>query len=687
MTYARLRVVAILSLLFLALPTACKFQSRSQTKQSTRKPSHPQFVLVPEEQMNKPAVLFEKAMKIAAMSSLNVRLEVPFISKYILAGLGIGAAYHYQLGKCGEDCFMRYDIYEFLGDFDGAKIIQGTDSFLFPFGVRRDTQIIFSRNFANASQAAMAKPVNIKSLPLTIEKALSMKTGDSVILPITTRAAIGLGRNFLGSLPQSAPGAFPVLEATGLLQGQLEFHVIRMEGNKVRLRVGAERFAETGTKAGARAKVPAQFLVVSGSLDFSADISGSARQGLRMNMDYELDLSPENTEVHRAYMHAISGRTLLKGAEDLGPQSWDIGTSHFNDLTLLDELARLPDNRVVRLSDDIVLFKGRQWKTLLSAPSFKFGFEREWTKNRLKIVDGADNETAWRLALHRKEISYKLAAEQKNHHMVNGFLVKGDENESDKAPGGLFFIWQKYAIRGKDVEIKKVVNLVKPLLGKGAQKLPIAELLAKPTDAFNAAELWVLFPDELMSLLLDKNVGTQKQLWNALGAFVKNMSLSTDDRMAIGVPYFSTFLNMNLASPKSAEIEESQERSEACAAAQREFGGYLCRYFEEHFLIPLLVAQKEKTVQARLAFLEKQFSTRMLNNEVGSLGLVRYLSEFFSLLGKEASSQIFAKVRYLQVAPRVGKERWLDRDETDMLSTGDSPFEDVLDAVSFALPL
>lgn len=188
------------------------------------------------------------------------------LSQSLYGVLNLGARYAKENRKT-EGGVLRHDAFainadiariELQPDLGSKNVFHRTLSL--PFELKKGTEVHVARFFANDKEADAAPRIDFARLPLDAERALLMKPGEYVGVPAKTAVFLNVNAAFLQKNASKVAALKPFLEnaLTGTLsaipeghlvgQGLFHFHVLRLEGNKVRVKVSSHREVQAGAK-------------------------------------------------------------------------------------------------------------------------------------------------------------------------------------------------------------------------------------------------------------------------------------------------------------------------------------------------------------------------------------------------------------------------------------------------------
>lgn len=283
--------------------------------------------------------------------------------------------------------YTRVDRYSLETDISPGSWFDGWSGPI-GFGVGAKSEILFARQFnsqAEALNVVQNPPYNLVNLPITADAAMKhLKVGDFVSLT---------GKLNLVLSAEAFSYATSVINVQGsayvMLMGQFNIHFYKLDHNRVRLKIIANR--EGGYGAGVNSSEFSGFKAL-GISSAEKMIGGSLKRFINLNpisinwsknqsdlvmIDYVFDL--DHSDAVDAYNHFMSAKMRLKQLEILNPVNniKDLQSIVFSDLTQIEDIywqdKDLPQER--RRIDR--LFKGRSFTTT----------ERRRFKLGLRIVD------------------------------------------------------------------------------------------------------------------------------------------------------------------------------------------------------------------------------------------------------------------------------------------------------------
>ncbi len=334
----------------------------------------------------------------AALDQLSLDISTPTLSLDLLEGVTLGAQYRLQIDPSYRDRFYtRIDRYRLDTDIRPGDWLPGL-----PIGLAIDSgsEIVFAQQFASGAEAR--NPLNgylPDRLPLSAGRALQLKPGDYVRFDAHLNLLARIGQLFdspLGLLDAQ-------VSASGLLSGEFQVHVFRLGGERVRIKLVAERGRTAKVQSGVSPDIPpalfalderAQALIA--LEDFDRQVSAAlanANQSVFL-VDYTLDLA--EPRVREAYDRLFSGKLAI-GARALAK----VTSSHGNlkhaliaSIADFDQLQRSEDGvapSVVRNFKGAAAAHSRQLDFKLALRSYAVERQRIFREKLLSRVRTSDD--------------------------------------------------------------------------------------------------------------------------------------------------------------------------------------------------------------------------------------------------------------------------------------------------------
>ncbi|MEM1261012.1 MAG: hypothetical protein AAGH76_01315 [Pseudomonadota bacterium] len=277
----------------------------------------------------------------AALDNTDLLLTTPAIGIDLFEAINVGVQYAYEVGPSYRgDFFTRVDRYSVATTVNPGDLLGGLPVRV---ALSAGSEIVFAQQFASGSAARSIKATYTpERMPLTAERAVALKPGDYVRFDATLNLLATLDQLF--SLPSELVASKLGLKV--LASGGFQIHVFRLDGERVRIKLIAERSAETGAAVSASPNLPiallgidpaAATLVEFARFDRSIRLAISRSRSHVVLVDYTLDL--EEPTVRAAYDNLFhAARRLRLSTEDTDDDRTLIG-----DLAALDTLASATD--------------------------------------------------------------------------------------------------------------------------------------------------------------------------------------------------------------------------------------------------------------------------------------------------------------------------------------------------------
>lgn len=243
------------------------------------------------------------------IADLEVKFNLDFFDIDLFEGINLSSRYRYEVEPSYEaEYFSRIDKWRLRADVSVGDIIKNSSPL--HFNIRKDSEVVFVRQFKSKKDAMLAKPYSFDKLPVKAEVADKLEPGDFVSLPANMTVAFGATTNFG---PAKVPGSAGVYYVA---HGQFLVHIYKMKDNKVRLKVIAERGASRG--AGTKIEADVEFAGISivdraikrvFDLEF-LDAGTSKGTGHQLIIDYVFDMN--NEEARSAYDRILNSSFKFK---------------------------------------------------------------------------------------------------------------------------------------------------------------------------------------------------------------------------------------------------------------------------------------------------------------------------------------------------------------------------------------
>ncbi|MEM8981416.1 MAG: hypothetical protein AAGC71_00220 [Pseudomonadota bacterium] len=271
------------------------------------------------------------------LDNTDILLTTPSIGLDLFEAINVGVQYAYEVGRSyRDDYYTRVDRYSVATTVKPGDRIGGLPVRV---ALTAGSEIVFAQQFASGAAArAIKHTYTPERLPLTAERAIALKPGDYVRFNATLSLLATLDQLF--SLPTEVVASNIGLNV--LARGGFQVHVFRLDAERVRLKLIAERSGETGATFSASPNLPislagidtrAAALVEFARFDRSIRLALSRARNHVVLVDYTLDL--ETPDVRAAYDNLFhAARRLRLSTGDTNDTSTLVG-----DLAALDALA------------------------------------------------------------------------------------------------------------------------------------------------------------------------------------------------------------------------------------------------------------------------------------------------------------------------------------------------------------
>ncbi|MEI8025006.1 MAG: hypothetical protein WCI18_01540 [Pseudomonadota bacterium] len=164
-------------------------------------------------------------------------------------GVQLAQSYTQEITESQPESFLKKETIDFSSNITPFKLVSNQDVFVFPFSISANSAIFIGRNFSNQSSAASSGPFRLQDLPINVENAEKMSTGDYVAMPVKTSVLAGYNGQTLQQVFQKSGLVKNLISSSGFgsygaaLQGSLvgsgdfTFHILKVAPHKVRVRI------------------------------------------------------------------------------------------------------------------------------------------------------------------------------------------------------------------------------------------------------------------------------------------------------------------------------------------------------------------------------------------------------------------------------------------------------------------
>lgn len=349
----------------------------------------------------------------------GIQGDLRLLGTELFDGASLKTGYRYEVDPSYKfGLFTRLDRYYFNTTLDTNPEITEVpaDDFGVGLEVKHLLEVDFARQFKTSDEALLAKPYFIQNIPLDSRKAIeNLKAGDMVSMK--ARLNLVVGADFINTLVTSGQIAPINLVASAhyLIAGQFQIHVLRLEENKIRLKLVGIRQKE---------KEVGVDLKYAGTLDIFGVNYASRRitklldlnpVQLRFNdgvnnlfmVDYVLDL--KDSDVQAAYDDVLRRATQFESAQILNPRKsvhdlrdklvMDIAS--IEDLFTADRQARRESPRVERSFRGSVQMDYRGFDSKIGIRIIRLEENRQVSQNRILNVNQNDQTEHYLMDTYR----------------------------------------------------------------------------------------------------------------------------------------------------------------------------------------------------------------------------------------------------------------------------------------------
>ncbi|RYZ76477.1 MAG: hypothetical protein EOP05_04905 [Proteobacteria bacterium] len=226
--------------------------------------------------------------------------------------------------------------------------------------VEAGSEIVFIRNFPSRTDALKALPVfDIHKLPLSSTNALRLQPGEAVMMPVDL--------NLLFGGEASTPGSPVSIYGRGyyVMRGRYQIQVLRLDDERVRLRLVAIRKSGVEAEVGVKLKLDVFELsplnnIAEGILGRRVGSMGFGRGPESVVMaDYMFNLG--DTDARNAYDRLLAADLRLNHVKMANPLTGtdDLQKMMISDLSKVDELAQADSKKPSEQRRIVQFFKGQ----------------------------------------------------------------------------------------------------------------------------------------------------------------------------------------------------------------------------------------------------------------------------------------------------------------------------------------
>jgi hypothetical protein len=241
-----------------------------------------------------PEVSFDDLSRLGSIGAPEVVVDENY-SRSLREGL-VGSVSYLRTLAGADGAVVRRDLYKVKADQQPFAIKALGKDLSFPFTLQAGGTIEIGRVFPDRSAAQAAKPFSFAELPFSLENMKKLAPGTYVGLPIKGSIALEANGNFLAEaarfsrdlrrlLSASSIGSFShVSQGTLLAQGVFSLQLIRLDGDKVRVRIvhGDDLLASASHTVNFETKARLVF-IPSSKLQKIRDIKEQLEKGVKQN--------------------------------------------------------------------------------------------------------------------------------------------------------------------------------------------------------------------------------------------------------------------------------------------------------------------------------------------------------------------------------------------------------------------
>lgn len=351
-----------------------------------------------------PAQIARTIKKEVAKQSIGTNVNL--VNADIFEGISAALKYRIQSEPSYVDGFYtRLDRYTLSVDINPGDIIEELNTPI-GFGINKNAEIIFARQFKSQTESLTALPYTLKNIPLTAQTAIrELQVGDFVSLQTRLSFVVSLGASSpLG--PQ-----FSVSGSThAYISGDFYIHLFRMPNNHIRVKLIGIR----GKGGGAGAQVGVGSFKVLGfnyldkKISRWLDLTPLALNISKSNndvfmIDYVFDL--DNSQAAQSYDHLMLKKTRFKDLTLVSPldSTEDLKSKLLTDLSDIEEMSYADRNLPPESRRVDRVFKGSN-SSEGTGSSFRFGLNllklekgKAYAQNRVAQTDRNEEEKKYLL--------------------------------------------------------------------------------------------------------------------------------------------------------------------------------------------------------------------------------------------------------------------------------------------------
>ena len=164
-------------------------------------------------------------------------------------GIQLAQSYIQEITESKTDAVLKTETLEFTTNLNPFKWMNQKDLFVFPFSISRNSAILVGRNFSSQRSANSSGPFRLQDLPISVENAEKMTTGDYVAIPVKLNVLAGYSGQTLQGVFQksglvkslisgSVFGSYGAAMQGSLVgNGDFTIHILKVAPHKVRVRI------------------------------------------------------------------------------------------------------------------------------------------------------------------------------------------------------------------------------------------------------------------------------------------------------------------------------------------------------------------------------------------------------------------------------------------------------------------
>ena len=361
------------------------------------------------------------------LANLDINFSASLFDLDLAEGISLSSKYRYQVEPSYLDkYYTRVDRWRTTFGINIGDMAPNIIKAPFHFGISKEADIFFVRQFKDRVTALRALPYTLAKLPLTAKLALhSLDIGDFVSIPANLSISVGAGAS-----TSWLTGPIGIEANAGMnyvVSGEFTVHVYRLDETKVRLKLMSKR----GYSKNAGLNIDQSFNIFGVRiLDRAVNrlydnnlgsINGGIHPGGQFVVDYVFDLKDEKAQ--KAYNQILSSSFKFKDLIVLDnlTKASDLKDKLISSYELADKLfeedKNLENPRVQRIFKGFNNFNGhhRGFKIGVIVASYKKDFT--YTESNLSYIN-KNNDT--------QEFFYPLYGEYRETK-IGGSILENKE--------------------------------------------------------------------------------------------------------------------------------------------------------------------------------------------------------------------------------------------------------------------